>query len=157
GSALTGAGAEEVMRGIAELLPVRDGNADGPLSAQVFKIERGADGDRIAYTRLFSGTLRVRDRFDAGRVTALRVFADGDARQRDAVEGGEIAKLGGLGEVQMGDWLGESRRRDEHHFAPPTFEAVVESADPADGQRLRVALGQLAEQDPLIDVRQDDT
>ena len=30
-------------------------------------------------------------------------------------------------------------------------------ADPADGQRLRVALGQLAEQDPLIDVRQDDT
>ena len=45
----------------------------------------------------------------------------------------------------------------EHHFAPPTFESVVEAADPADGQRLRVALGQLAEQDPLIDVRQDDT
>jgi ribosomal protection tetracycline resistance protein len=33
----------------------------------------------------------------------------------------------------------------------------VAPADPADGQRLRVALGQLAEQDPLIDVRQDDT
>jgi len=33
----------------------------------------------------------------------------------------------------------------------------VASTDPADGQRLRVALGQLAEQDPLIDVRQDDT
>jgi ribosomal protection tetracycline resistance protein len=157
GSALTGAGAEEVMRGIAELLPARDGDADGPLSAQVFKIERGPDGDRIAYTRLFSGTLRVRDRFDAGRVTALRVFADGDVAQQDAVEAGAIAKLWGLGEIQIGDWLGESRRGDEHHFAPPTFEAVIESADPADGQRLRVALGQLAEQDPLIDVRQDDT
>jgi ribosomal protection tetracycline resistance protein len=157
GSALTGAGAVEVMRGIAQLLPARDGGADSPLSAQVFKIERGPDGDRIAYTRLFSGTLRVRDRFDAGRVTALRVFADGDAVQRDAVEAGEIAKLWGLGEIQIGDWLGESRRRHEHHFAPPTFEAVVESAEPSDGQRLRVALGQLAEQDPLIDVRQDDT
>ena len=33
----------------------------------------------------------------------------------------------------------------------------MESAEPSDGQRLRVALGQLAEQDPLIDVRQDDT
>ncbi len=156
GSALTGAGAEEVMRGIAQLLPARVGDGDGPLSARVFKIERGPDGDRIAYTRLFSGTLRVRDRFDAGRVTALRVFADGDAVQRDAVEAGEIAKLWGLGEIQIGDWLGESQPGVEHHFAPPTFEAVVEPADPADGRRLRVALGQLAEQDPLIDVRQDD-
>ena len=33
----------------------------------------------------------------------------------------------------------------------------MEPADPADGHGLRVALGQLAEQDPLIDVRQDDT
>ncbi len=122
----------------------------------VFKIERGPAGDRIAYTRLFAGTLRVRDRFDAGRVTELRVFADGDAVQRDSAHAGEIAKLWGLGEIQT-DWLGESHRGAAHHFAPPTFEAVVEAADPAEGQRLRVALGQLAEQDPLIDVRQDDT
>src|SRR5262249_20773146 len=57
----------------------------------------------------------------------------------------------------IGDWLGEPLGEVEHHFAPPTFEAVVEPADPADGQRLRVALGQLAEQDPLIDGRQEDT
>jgi ribosomal protection tetracycline resistance protein len=157
GSALTGAGVEDVMRGIAQLLPARTADGDGPLSARVFKIERGPDGDRIAYTRLFSGAVNVRDRFDAGKVTALRVFADGDAVQRDAVQAGEIAKLWGLGEIQVGDWLGERQRGVEHHFAPPTFEAVVEPADPAEGGRLRVALGQLAEQDPLIDVRQDDT
>ena len=157
GSALTGAGVEEVMGGIAQLLPARMGDGEGPLSARVFKIERGPEGDRIAYTRLFSGTLTVRDRFDAGRVTAIRVFANGEAAQRDAVQAGEIAKLWGLAEIQVGDWLGEPRRSVEHHFAPPTFESVVEPADPADGQRLRVALGQLAEQDPLIDVRQDDT
>jgi ribosomal protection tetracycline resistance protein len=145
------------MRGIAQLLPARVGDDDAPLSARVFKIERGPDGDRIAYTRLFSGTLNVRDRFGAGRVTALRVFAEGDAVQRDAVHAGEIAKLWGLGEIRIGDWLGEPHRGVEHHFAPPTFEAVVEAVDPEDGQRLSVALGQLAEQDPLIDVRQDDT
>jgi ribosomal protection tetracycline resistance protein len=157
GSALTGAGTDDVMRGIAELLPARAAADDGPLSARVFKIERGPDGDRIAYTRVFSGSLRVRDRFDAGRVTALRVFADGDALQRDAVQAGEIAKLWGLDGIRIGDWLGEPRSSVEHHFAPPTFEAVVEAVDPEDGQRLSVALGQLAEQDPLIDVRQDDT
>src|SRR5262249_37025364 len=89
-SALTGGGGEEVMSGMATLLPARAENGDGPLSARVFKIERGPDGDRIAYTRLFSGTLKVRDRFAAGKVTALRVFADGDAVQRDAVQAGEI-------------------------------------------------------------------
>jgi ribosomal protection tetracycline resistance protein len=157
GSALTGAGVDEVMGGIAQLLPARTGDGDGRLSARVFKIERDAEGHRIAYTRVFSGTVTVRDRFDAGKVTAIRVFADGDAVQRDSVHAGEIARLWGLGEIQIGDWLGEPRRDVEHHFAPPTFESVVEPVDPADGQRLRVALGQLAEQDPLIDVRQDDT
>jgi len=157
GSALTGAGVEEVRSGIAQLLPARDGGGDGPLSARVFKIERDPEGHRIAYTRLFSGAVTVRDRFDAGKVTAVRVFADGDAVQRDAVRAGEIAKLWGLAEIQIGDWLGEPRRAVDHHFAPPTFESVIEPVDPADGQRLRAALGQLAEQDPLIDVRQDDT
>jgi ribosomal protection tetracycline resistance protein len=156
GSALTGAGTEDVMRGIAELLPARVGD-DGPLSARVFKIERGPERDRIAYTRLFSGSLKVRDRFDAGRVTALRVFAGGDAVQRDAVQAGEIAKLWGLGGIRIGDWLGDPQGSVEHHFAPPTFEAVVEAVEPAESQQMRVALGQLAEQDPLIDVRQDDT
>jgi ribosomal protection tetracycline resistance protein len=157
GSALTGAGVDEVMAGIAQLLPARVRDGNGPLSARVFKIERGPDGDRIAYTRVFTGTVTVRDRFDAGKVTAIRVFANGDAAQRDTVQAGEIAKLWGLAEIQIGDWLGEPRGGVEHHFAPPTLESVVEPADPADGQRLRVALGQLAEQDPLIDVRQDDT
>jgi ribosomal protection tetracycline resistance protein len=156
GSALTGAGVEEVMGGITRLLPGRAGDGDGALSARVFKIERGPGGDRIAYTRVFSGAVNVRDRFDAGKVTAIRVFADGDAVQRDEVHAGEIAKLWGL-EIQIGEWLGEPRGGAEHHFAPPTFESVVAPADPADGRRLRVALGQLAEQDPLIGVRQDDT
>ena len=157
GSALTGAGVQEVMDGIAHLLPAQDGDGEGPLSARVFKIERGTGGDRIAYTRLFSGTVHVRDRVDAGKVTALRVFADGDTVQRDQAQAGEIARLWGLAEIRIGDWLGDPRSGVEHHFAPPTLEAVVAAADAADGQRLRVALGQLAEQDPLIDIRQDDT
>jgi ribosomal protection tetracycline resistance protein len=157
GSALTGAGVEQVMSGIAQLLPADANSDDGPLSARVFKIERGPGGDRIAYTRVFSGAVTVRDRFDAGKVTAIRVFANGDAVQRESVCAGEIGRLWGLGKIQIGDWLGEPRRDVDHHFAPPTFESVVEPDDPADGGRLHVALGQLAEQDPLIDVRQDDT
>ncbi len=49
GSAITGAGVEPLMAGMAELLPAPRGDPDGPASGTVFKVERGARGgeDRI--------------------------------------------------------------------------------------------------------------
>jgi ribosomal protection tetracycline resistance protein len=56
--------------------------------------------------------------------------------------------------VQIGDRLGGSAAVTRQQFAPPALEAVVEPVDPDDGNRLRLALEQLAEQDPLIGLRQ---
>jgi ribosomal protection tetracycline resistance protein len=156
GSALTGAGVEALTAGIAELLPATEGDPDGPAAGRIFKIERGPSGEKIAYVRMFSGTVRVRDRLTQGKVTALAPFADGTASRRDAVSAGGIARLWGLGEARIGDSVGERVTRQEHRFAPPTLETVVVPREPDDRHRLRVALDQLAEQDPLIDVRQDD-
>jgi ribosomal protection tetracycline resistance protein len=156
GSALTGAGIESLQAGIAGLLPAAEGDPAAPVSARVFKIERDPDGGRVAYVRMFSGTLRVRDGLPEGKVTAIHVFADGAAVQRDRALAGEIAKLRGPSGTQVGEWIGEPRRTTEHHFAPPTLESVIVPAEAADGGRLRLALGQLAEQDPLIQVRQDE-
>jgi ribosomal protection tetracycline resistance protein len=72
------------------------------------------------------------------------------------VSAGEIGKLWGLAEIQIGDALGQARGGREHHFAPPTLETVVAPRSAADKAGLSVALGQLAEQDPLIRLRQDD-
>ena len=47
--------------------------------------------------------------------------------------------------------------RQQYRFPPPTLEAVVVPGDPDGAARLRLALAQLAEQDPLIDVRADET
>ncbi|MGP3947374.1 GTP-binding protein [Streptomyces sp. 7N604] len=41
GSAITGAGVEALIAGITELLPAAEGDADGPVSGTVFKVERG--------------------------------------------------------------------------------------------------------------------
>jgi ribosomal protection tetracycline resistance protein len=157
GAALTGAGVDALMPAIAELLPAEAGDAGGPISARVFKIERGPAGERIAYVRMFSGTLRIRDRIQYGTVTAIRVFDEGGSVRRASVAAGEIGMLWGLADVQIGDAIGEPRAGAEHHFAPPTLETVVVPARPADKGALRVALAQLAEQDPLIGLRQDDT
>ncbi len=162
GSAITGAGVEPLMAGIAELLPASAGSADGPVSGTVFKIERGAGGEKVAYVRMFSGTVRVRDRLHLGRelddkVTAIGVFEDGSSARRASVCAGEIGKLWGLQQSQIGDRIGQvGTAGTPHQFAPPTLESVVVAGSSDDGARLRVALGQLAEQDPLITVRQDD-
>ncbi|MGH3002727.1 MAG: GTP-binding protein [Gaiellaceae bacterium] len=161
GSALTGAGVEALTAGISELLPASAGDPDGPVSAAVFKIERGG-GAKIAYVRMFSGTIRTRDRVPFGRglvgkVTTVAVFERGRAMTRPSVSSGAVAKLWGLAEVQVGDRVGEpDPDAAEYRFPPPTLESVVAAADPGDRARLRIALGRLAEQDPLIDVRQDD-
>src|SRR5215203_5694012 len=57
GSAVTGAGIDALISGITGLLPTAEGGADGPLSGTVFKVERGQDGEKIAYVRMFSGTV----------------------------------------------------------------------------------------------------
>ena len=86
GSAITGAGVDSLMAGLVELLPAPTGDADDPVSGMVFKIERGSGGERIAYVRMFSGTVHTRDRLHVGRdheekVTAIGVFDHGTAVQ----------------------------------------------------------------------------
>jgi ribosomal protection tetracycline resistance protein len=167
GSAITGAGVDALIAAITKLLPAAAGDADGPVSASVFKVERGAAGEKVAYARLFSGTIRVRDRLrfrrdgladgEEARVTAIGVFDGASAVPSASVAAGQIGKLWGLSEIQIGDTIGEpAPRAPARHFAPPTLESVVVPRRAVDKRALYVALGQLAEQDPLINVRQDD-
>jgi ribosomal protection tetracycline resistance protein len=162
GSAITGAGVDTLAAGIKELLPAAGGDANGLVSGTVFKVERGPAREKIAYVRMFSGTLRVRDRPRLGRdgegkVTALRVFEHGPAVPRPSVAAGQIGQLWGLSDVRIGDTLGEPGTLPARHsFAPPTLETVVVPRRPADKGALHIALAQLAEQDPLINLRQDD-
>ncbi|GAA2779261.1 TetM/TetW/TetO/TetS family tetracycline resistance ribosomal protection protein [Nonomuraea dietziae] len=157
GSAVTGAGVDSLISGIGELLPAIEGDVDGPVSGTVFKVERGPAGEKIAYVRMFSGALPVREQTDAGRVTAISVFERGSAVQRGQVAAGRIAKVRGLTDVRIGDTIGTPVKEAEtHHFAPPTLETVVVPARPEDRGALHLALAHLAEQDPLINVRQDE-
>ncbi|WP_369216681.1 GTP-binding protein [Streptomyces flavofungini] len=168
GSAITGVGVADLAAGIAEFLPGAAGDPGAPLSGSVFKVERGAAGEKIAYVRVFSGSVGTRDRLplaagdgtDAreGRVTAVSVFERGTDERAARVPAGRIGKLWGLGDVRIGDVLGVPRAgagAGERFFAPPTLETVVAPVRSGDRGALHVALTQLAEQDPLIGLRQD--
>jgi ribosomal protection tetracycline resistance protein len=160
GSAVTGAGVAELTAGLRELLPAAGGDPGGPVAGAVFKVERGPAGEKIAYARIFSGTIRARDRLAlgpgrAGKVTAVRAVGGPDGQ--DCAAAGQIARLRGLHDARIGDVLGGSDADPApHYFAPPTLETVVVPGRPADKGALHAALAQLAEQDPLINLRQDE-
>src|SRR5438132_556207 len=147
-----GADVEALIAGITELLPAAAGDAEGSVSASVFKVERGATGEKVAYARLFSGTINVRDRVqfrrdgsdgdEEGKVTAIGRFDGGSAVRSTSVAAGHIGKLWGLNAIQIGDTIGEPgpRARARHSFVPPTLESVVVPLRAADKGALYLAL-----------------
>ncbi|MGH9211191.1 MAG: GTP-binding protein [Acidimicrobiales bacterium] len=156
GSAMTGAGVDALTEGITELLPAVQGDPDARLAGVVFKIDRGPAGERVAYVRLFSGTLRVRDHVREHTVTGIEVFDQGATVRRPFAVGGEIAMVRGLDDVRIGTVIGEGRGHGGGlQFAPPTLETVV-VPDPESRIAVHTALTQVAEQDPLIGLRVDE-
>ena len=160
GSAVTGAGVGELLASLTTLLPAAPGNIEAPISARVFKVERGPGGGKIAYLRMMGGTLRARQRLEfsgrrSGKASALETYGTGGWALADRLVPGEIGRVYGLAAVRVGDAVGELVEQAEPHFPPPTLEAAVEALRPEDGPALRTALGQLADQDPLINVHVD--
>ena len=159
GSAITGAGVDELIDGITDLLPPAPARGGGgPVSGTVFKVERGPAGEKIAYVRMFRGAVRVRDRL--GRRQDDR--DPGVLRWDDGVAG----PRGGAGRSRpCAVWpeSGSVTRSASRHAGE---RASLRAAEPGDGGGavpapptavpLHAALVQLAEQDPLIDLRQDD-
>ena len=183
GSAVTGAGVPELTAALPTLLPSAGCDDDGPLSATVFKIERGSNREKIAYSRMFSGTLRMRDRVpivparraqpgesandqESGddrtqrgdRVTGLSVVEGSSPVRSQVATSGQIALVWGLESARIGDSLGSQPEGHEvvGQFSPPTLETVVVPAEESERGRLHAALTQLAEQDPLIGLRRDE-
>ncbi|MEV7655984.1 translation factor GTPase family protein [Streptomyces anulatus] len=167
GSAATGAGIDALADGITGLLPAAAGDPEAPARGTVFKVDRTANGERTAYVRMVQGTVRAREvlRFRSpdgqegeGKVSAVSVFENGRELPVPEVRAGRIGRLRGPAGIRIGDSVGTDRAEaGRRHFAPPTLETVVVPRRPEERGALHIALGRLAEQDPLIAVRRDDS
>jgi len=93
GSAITGAGVQTLMNALPLLLPASQDSSKAETSGMIFKIERGPRGEKIAYLRLFSGTIQSREKLAFGKVTALHVFKQGQTVTAQELSAGEIGKI----------------------------------------------------------------
>ena len=137
-----------------------------PLSALVFKIVTDPYVGRLAYLRVYSGTLtqgsmvfnpikRKRERI--GRL--LRMYAD---RREDITEvyAGDIAAILGLKESFTGDTLCDIAKPvvlENISFPEPVISIAIEPKTTVDQDRMGEALRKLSEEDPTFKVRSDET
>jgi ribosomal protection tetracycline resistance protein len=170
GSAITGAGVPDLLAGVEEWLPAAEEATAAPVGGTVFKITRRSSGEKLVYARLFAGTLAVRQRVAIRRrdpfgeieeieerLTGIDRFAPGTTASSEAAGAGEIVALHGLRAARIGDRLGTDDgcvREIDGAFPAPALESVVRPIEPSQITPLRAALEQLAEQDPLISLRQ---
>jgi ribosomal protection tetracycline resistance protein len=165
GSAVTGAGVPQLRRLIGEVMPRAAENQAAPavqaaLAGTVFAVDRDDHGRR-AWIRLWSGQLRARDRvvFADRRpecVTEIAVSEPAGVLVRATVGAGQIAALRGVS-ARIGESVGNPPRRRTHRFAPATVHALVEPVDPAQRVAMFTGLTELADEDPLIGLRIDES
>jgi ribosomal protection tetracycline resistance protein len=159
GSAITGAGVPELRRVLTGLFPAAA--CGGPAAGTVFAVDRDDHGVRRAWIRMWSGELRVRDKVTIGggtpaTVTELSVSGpDGVGTARTA-GAGQIAVVRGPS-ARIGDVLGRPPERRTHRFTPATLQSLVEPEDPRLRTALFAGLTELADEDPLIALRVDET
>lgn len=148
---------EEVLQ-----LPPED---DGPLSALVFKIVSDPYVGRLAYFRVYSGTITTgtqvynpikgkKERI--GRL--LRMYAD---RREDINEvgAGDIGAVLGLKDSFTGDTLCDSAHPlvlESITFPEPVISIAVEPKTASDQDKMANALQRLAEEDPTFRVHSDE-
>ena len=79
-----------------------------------------------------------------------------DREEVDEVYAGDIAAAVGIKQVVTGDTLADARASDharEHRLPRARHQGRVEPKTKADQEKMSVALGRLAEEDPTFQVR----
>lgn len=173
GSAITGVGVAELLAGVATYFPsttnLEASPVSTPVSAVVFKLEREASGEKVAYVRVFSGNIQVREDIlvhrktlsgesetHTDKVKKLHLFRAGKSVQATHVGAGDFCKVWGLTDVKIGDVVGQwSDKIRDLHFVTPQMESRIEATDPEQNHQLYHALTELAEEDPLIKLFKD--
>jgi elongation factor G len=183
GSAFKNKGVQAVLDGVVDYLPsptevkaiegtledgtlaTRESDDSAPFAALAFKIATDPYVGTLTFFRVYSGTLNSGDavynpikskRERIGRMVQMR------ANNRDEIKqvlAGDIAAAIGLKDVTTGETLCDPDNLitlEKMDFPDPVISVAVEPKTKADQEKMGVALGKLAQEDPSFRVETDE-
>ncbi|SET90067.1 translation elongation factor 2 (EF-2/EF-G) [Marinobacter segnicrescens] len=148
--------------GTEETRPVDD---DAPFAALAFKIATDPFVGTLTFFRVYSGKLEsgnavynsVKQKKErVGRMVQMHA---NDREEIKEVLAGDIAAAIGLKNVTTGDTLCDENHKivlERMEFPEPVISVAVEPKSKADQEKMGVALGKLAQEDPSFRVRTDE-
>ncbi len=184
GSAFKNKGVQAVLDAVIEFLPapdevkpihgivdedgteeVRPANDEAPFAALAFKIATDPFVGTLTFFRVYSGRLEsgqavynsVKQKKE--RVGRMVQMHSKDRQEIKEVLAGDIAAAIGLKSVSTGDTLCAENAKiilEKMEFPEPVISVAVEPKSKADQEKMGVALGKLAQEDPSFRVRTDE-
>ncbi len=136
-----------------------------PFSALAFKIATDPYVGRLAFFRVYSGRLDagsyVLNNRSEDRERISRIYQMHSNKQNaiDFIEAGDIGAAVGFKDIKTGDTLSSEKHPivlESMVFPDPVIGVAVEPKTKADVDKLGMALGKLAEEDPTFQVKTDE-
>ncbi len=143
----------------------RSNSVDAPFCALVFKIANDPYVGRLAFTRIYSGSLQSgvmaynSNTEQKERVSRLIRMHSNKQNPIDSVEAGDICAIIGLRNIHTGDTLCDEKHPivlESMDFPEPVVSIAIEPKTQNDLDKLNVSLQKIAEEDPTFTIRQDD-
>ena len=183
GSAFKNKGVQAMLDAVIEYLPsptevkairgilddesegVRKSSDDEPFSALAFKIATDPFVGTLTFLRVYSGVLAQGDtvynpvkskRERIGRMVQMHA---NDRKEIKEILAGDIAAAIGLKDVTTGDTLCDPNHiitLERMEFPEPVISVAVEPKTKADQEKMGIALGKLAAEDPSFRVKTDE-
>ncbi|WP_027704509.1 elongation factor G [Zymobacter palmae] len=185
GSAFKNKGVQAVLDGVIEYLPsptevkaiegelddaagtieTREADDNAPFAALAFKIATDPFVGTLTFIRVYSGVLNSGDsvfnsvkskRERVGRIVQMHANSREEIKE---VYAGDIAACVGLKDVTTGDTLCDIDAKivlERMEFPDPVIAVAVEPKSKADQEKMGIALGKLAQEDPSFRVKTDE-
>jgi elongation factor G len=141
---------------------VRNASDDEPFSALAFKIAADPFVGKLTYFRVYSGRLSAGSRIlnvssgKTERVGRILMMHANDREELEEVYAGDIAAAVGIKQIVTGDTLAAPDapiKLENIVFPEPVIKVAVEPKTKSDQEKMSVALGRLAEEDPTFQVQ----
>jgi elongation factor G len=183
GSAFKNKGVQAMLDGIIDYMPspvdvppiagidhqenevTRPSDDDAPFAALAFKIATDSFVGQLVFFRVYSGVLKTGDAIynpvkgKKERIGRILQMHSNNREEIKEVRAGDIAAAVGLKSVTTGDTLCDNSNivtLERMEFPAPVISQAVEPKTQADQEKMGVALGKLAQEDPSFQVRTDE-